>query len=126
MSVIAVVPASASNTPQLTFSVSTATFDLSAGGTSHFGFWVWCDAGSASSYGDCHGSIYFYSLAPNSVHVTGSAQFAAQPRLPRRGVMHAHEHAASHQWPIQRGDRNLHDPQGAGTALDAIVAVSGA
>jgi hypothetical protein len=58
----------------VTFSVTTATFDLSAGGTTHFGLWVWCDSGSASSYGDCHGSIYFYSLAPNAVPVTGGIQ----------------------------------------------------
>jgi hypothetical protein len=58
----------------VTFSVTTATFDLPTGGTTHFGLWVWCDYGGTSSYRDCHGSIYFSSLAPNAVPVTGGIQ----------------------------------------------------
>jgi hypothetical protein len=136
MTVMASVPAGAANTPQVTFSVTTATFDLSAGGTSHFGFWVWCDAGSASAYGDCRGSIYFYSLAPNAVPVTGSvrpqgagAYFMTVTSPPSRGFPAGVACTLTNTPPVTNGPANevtatCTTPAGTGTALNAVVAVS--
>jgi hypothetical protein len=136
VAVMAGVPAGASNTPQVTFSVSTATFGLSAGGTSHFGFWVWCDAGSTSSYGDCQGSIYFYSLAPNSVPVTGSVQSLSADTYrmsvtspPSRGFPGGVSCTLTNTPPVTNGPANevtatCTSPEGTGTALNAVVAVS--
>jgi hypothetical protein len=136
MTVTASIPAGASNTPQVTFGVSTATFDEAAGGTSHFGFWVWCDAGSTSSYGDCRGSIYFYSLAPNAVPVTGSVQplGAGAYRMtvtapPSRGFPAGVACTLTNTPPVTNGPANqvtaaCTTPEGTGTALNAVVAVS--
>jgi hypothetical protein len=130
------VPAGAANTPQVTFSVTGATFDLSAGGTSHFGFWVWCDAGSTSAYGDCRGSIYFYSLAPNSVSVTGTVQplgagtyLMAVTSPPSRGYPAGVACTLSNTPPVTNGPANevaatCTTPAGTGTTLNAVVAVS--
>jgi hypothetical protein len=129
-------PAGAADLPQVTFSATGATFDLSAGGTSHFGFWVWCDAGSTASYGDCQGSIYFYSLAPNSVPVTGSVQplGAGAYRMtvtspPSRGFADGVSCTLTNTPPVLQGPANevtatCTTPEGTGTAFDAVVAVS--
>jgi hypothetical protein len=136
MAVMTSMPAGASDTPQVTFSATTATFDLSAGGTSHFGFWVWCDAGSISSYGDCRGSIYFYSLAPNSVPVTGSVQplgggayrmTVTSP--PSQGFPGGVSCTLTNTPPVTNGPANevtatCATPAGTGTTLNAVVAVS--
>lgn len=136
MAVTASMPAGASNTPQVTFSATGATFDLSGGGTSHFGFWVWCDAGSTSSYGDCRGAIYFYSLAPNSVPVTGSVQplGAGAYRMtvtspPSRGFPAGVSCTLTNTPPVTNGPANevtaaCTDPAGTGVAVSAVVAVS--
>ncbi len=41
----------------------TGTAPLAGGGSTPFGFWIWCQPTSANAYGqDCTGSMYFYAL----------------------------------------------------------------
>jgi hypothetical protein len=136
MVLLGTVPASAANVPQVTFSATSETFDISGGGTTHFGFWVWCDAGTTSSYGDCGGTVYFYDLAPNSVPVTGSitSQGASTYTMtvtspPSRSFPAGVSCTLTNTPPVTHGPANevtavCTSPSGSGTAFNAVVAVS--
>jgi hypothetical protein len=129
-------PAGAADLPQVTFSATGASFGLSGGGTTPFGFWVWCDAGPASSYGDCSGSMYFYALSPQTVPVTGSITLptvdtytmsVASP--PSRAFPDGVSCTLTNTPPVTPGPTNnvtavCTSPSGKGTAANAVVAVS--
>jgi hypothetical protein len=130
------VPADAADLPQVTFSATGASFGLSGGSTTPFGFWIWCDAGPASSYGDCSGSMYFYALSPQTVPVTGSitspaantyAMTVAAP--PTRAFPDGVSCTLTNTPPVTPGPTNTvtafcTSPAGSGIALNAVVAVS--
>jgi hypothetical protein len=130
------ISADAADLPQVTFSATAASFGLSGGGTTPFGFWIWCDAGPASSYGDCSGSMYFYALSPETVPVTGSITSPAASTYtmtvtspPSQAFPAGVSCTLTNTPPVAPGPANkvtaaCASPAGSGTALNAVVAVS--
>ena len=41
-------------------------------GPAQFGFWIWCTSPTATSSGNCRGSMSFYEIGPSAVQVTGA------------------------------------------------------
>ncbi len=126
------IPAGAADLPQVTFSATGATFDLTSGSTP-FGFWIWCDAGSGSSYGDCSGSMYFYKLSPNSVPVSGKITALDTATGSYQMTVSSSNNDISctlaNRPPVVNGPANqvtatCTNPAGSGTVTNAVVAVS--
>jgi len=79
---VTITARAANNAEQVVFSTPGSLITLSGGGTTPFGFWVWCAAdaapGSNGGYQNdnaCQGSMYFYAL---DKHATGVVGFAVE------------------------------------------------
>jgi hypothetical protein len=67
-----------SSSGQLVVSFTGGTFALAGGGTTPFGFWIWCQSTTSNAYGnDCAGSGYFYALNPATEPIEGSVSGSA-------------------------------------------------
>ncbi len=133
-----VSPALAANSSsgQLAVSFTGGVFSLSGGGSSPFGFWVWCQSTTTNSYGnDCAGSAYFYALNPATESVEGyvtggSAGSGYTLQLWNTTGNLAISCSLTTSGPAMPGPRNTvttgcSSPAGSGTVTNAVVSGSG-
>ena len=130
-----------SSAGQVVFSATGATFTLTGGGTTPFGFWIWCQATDTNAYGvDCAGSMYFYGIPtlpsggsptePVEGSIVGTAAAGYTMTVHNRTGPLAMECTLQNTPPATPGPTNkivvaCSSPSGSGTVTNAVVSGSG-